>query len=60
MKDVDTTSTLKTEDEIGQLKEGDSVPVDMTFHHLDKQCDISFKDLISTKPLVFVLLRHMS
>lgn len=57
---MDVKSTLQSEDELGRLHEGDYVPLDMAFYHLDKQCDITFKRLIGSNPVLIVLLRHMS
>ena len=60
LKDVDAKSQLQTEDELGLLHEGENLPLDMAFHHLDKQCDITLKELIGSNPVLVVLLRHMS
>ena len=57
---MEEKAKTKSEGAMGSLQEGDYLPLDMTLYNLTKEINVTLRDLMQQKPVIFVLLRHMS
>ena len=57
---MEDKAKTETESSTGPLQEGQCLPLDMTMYHLTKEANVTLRDFVQQKPVIFVLLRHMS